>query len=455
VLCKAYSLKQTENRERESEGKNRKVKFAQPGGLNMGSKAANLDSEKSLSLKEYHISEEYGFVLPDPLAELPLYFQPWMEIAGCVSELISSHSLRSTVHKMPLLKTDMLHSHRELRLAHLALSIITMGYVWQEGEKDKVKVLPQNLAVPYWEVSQRLGLPPILTHADGVLANWRKRKPDGPLDMENLELLFSFPGGESARGFFLVTLLVELAAVPALKAIPEVIGGVCDGDVAMVTQGLDVVSRSIKDIKEALKQMHIYVDPSVFYGIMRIFLSGWKDNPSMAEGLMYEGVQAEPMEFSGGSAAQSSLLHCFDELLGVKHEGKSAIFLTRMRGYMPPAHRCFIEKISCSPSLRAFVLKQANERLTEAFDHCVAQLVSLRNYHISVVSRFITVPASRAKQLRCAGPESLEGHNPVWKAPTALEERGTGGSGIMSFLKTVRDRTKDVLTSQTAVGSDI
>lgn len=43
----------------------------------------------------------------------------------------------------------------------------------------------------------------------------------------------------------------------------------------------------------------------------------------MAEGLVYEGVQAEPMEFSGGSAAQSSLLHSFDELLGIKHEEKS------------------------------------------------------------------------------------------------------------------------------------
>lgn len=126
-----------------------------------------------------------------------------------------------------------------------------------------------------------------------------------------------------------------------------------------------------------------------------------------------------------------------------------------MRGYMPPSHRCFIKEISRAPSLRAFVLKQANERLTEAFDRCVAQLVSLRSYHISVVSRFITVPAARAKQLRCAGPESLDEHNPVWKAPTALEERGTGGSGIMSFLKIVRDRTKEVLTSQTGVGSDV
>lgn len=40
-------------------------------------------------------------------------------------------------------------------------------------------MLPQNVAIPYWEVSQRLGLPPILTHADMVLANWRKKDPLG------------------------------------------------------------------------------------------------------------------------------------------------------------------------------------------------------------------------------------------------------------------------------------
>jgi len=33
----------------------------------------------------------------------------------------------------------------------------------------------------------------------------------------NLELLVSLPGGDSVRGFFMVTLLVELAAVPALR----------------------------------------------------------------------------------------------------------------------------------------------------------------------------------------------------------------------------------------------
>lgn len=108
---------------------------------------------------------------------------------------------------MPQLSSQFLQNHRELRLAHLALGTMTMGYVWQEGENDTVevffvsfpwyqfynlkfnewpfilkslsKMLPRCLAVPYWEVSQRLGLPPILTHADGVLANWKKKDPEG------------------------------------------------------------------------------------------------------------------------------------------------------------------------------------------------------------------------------------------------------------------------------------
>lgn len=42
----------------------------------------------------------------------------------------------------------------------------------------------------------------------------------------------------------------------------------------------------------------------------------------MPKGLIYEGIQTEPLEYSGGSAAQSSLLHCFDELFEIKHKAK-------------------------------------------------------------------------------------------------------------------------------------
>ncbi|KAJ8400942.1 hypothetical protein AAFF_G00388990 [Aldrovandia affinis] len=137
------------------------------------------DPQWPFSLDRYCVSEDYGFILPEPLAELPPYYQPWMDLARHATDLIHTHTLRSRVHQMPQLDASFLQSHRELRLAHLALSVVTMGYVWQEGENGTAKVLPRNLAVPYWEVSQRLGLPPILTHADGVLANWRKRDREG------------------------------------------------------------------------------------------------------------------------------------------------------------------------------------------------------------------------------------------------------------------------------------
>ncbi|XP_051950553.1 indoleamine 2,3-dioxygenase 2-like [Xyrauchen texanus] len=411
--------------------------------------------ETLLSLRKFHVSEDCGFILPDPLTDLPLYYKPWMDIAKNVPELLSSHSLRRRIHDMPLLETHFLQTYREQRLAHLALSMMTMGYVWQEGARETIKVLPQNLAVPFWEVSQRLGLPPILIHGDSVLANWKKTDPNGPFSIENLELLLTLPGGESTRGFFLVTLLVELAAVPGLKSIPEVISGVHYNDVAMVTKALDVVSQAIGNMKQALKLMHVYVDPFVFYGILRIYLSGWKDNPLIAEGLVYEGVQEKPMEFSGGSAAQSSLLHCFDELLGVKHEGDSGAFLRRMRDYMPPCHKHFIEDISSRPSLRKFVQEQADECLTHTFEQCVARLVDFRNYHINIVTRYITIPASRAKQLRASGQGLVEELDTIKKAPTALEEKGTGGSSIMIFLKTVRDETKDSSNTQYTNGKQV
>ncbi|XP_008286875.1 indoleamine 2,3-dioxygenase 1 [Stegastes partitus] len=408
---------------------------------------ASADSKAPFSLDSYYVSEELGFILPEPLEELPPYYQEWMDIALRIPELVQSHELRSHVNKMPLLSSEFLQKHRELRLAHVALSMMAMAYVWQEGEKDTVEMLPRSLAVPFWEVSQRLGFPPIFTHADGVLANWKKKDPKGPFDMDNLELLVSIPGGESVRGFFLVTLLVELAAAPALRNIPTVINGVRSGDTEAVARALEGISQSMQDMTDALKLMQVYVEPAVFYGKMRIYLSGWRDNPCMPNGLIYEGVQTEPMEYSGGSAAQSSLLHCFDELLGVKHEGNSASFLIRMRNYMVPAHKRLIQDISLQPSLRSFVEQQACERLNQAFHQCVTKLTALRSYHINVVSRFITVPAARARQLRNQSQSSSE---MVSEAPTALEERGTGGSSIITFLKTVRDETKDALLPETS-----
>ncbi|KFO92004.1 Indoleamine 2,3-dioxygenase 2, partial [Buceros rhinoceros silvestris] len=256
--------------------------------------------------------------------ELPAPYGPWMEIAHDLPQLIASRHLRSQVLQMPQLNTQHLCGHEELHLAHLVLSFITMGYLWQEGEEGTVKVLPRNLAVPFWEVSQALGLPPILSHADFVLANWRRKNPNGPLEIENLDTIISLPGGESLRGFILVTLMVEKAAVPGIKAIIQDIDAIRQLDEETLHRALQELAEAIGDMSKALKRMHDHVDPAVFYAVIRIFLSGWKDNPAMPDGLIYEGVSEEPMAYSGGSAAQSTVLHAFDELLGIRHSKESS-----------------------------------------------------------------------------------------------------------------------------------
>lgn len=50
---------------------------------------------------------------------------------------VIQHCLRV---QMPVLSTQFLQKHRELRLAHMALSAMTMGYTWQDGDENLVEV---------------------------------------------------------------------------------------------------------------------------------------------------------------------------------------------------------------------------------------------------------------------------------------------------------------------------
>ncbi|KAM3830449.1 indoleamine 2,3-dioxygenase 2 [Vipera latastei] len=442
----------------------------------------HVKQKPAFTLKRFHISEDYGFLLPNPLKELPPFYNSWMEIAHRLVYLIESHQLRSQINKMPLLSCQYLQGHRELCLAHLVLSFITMGYVWQEGEKEVPKILPRNLAIPFGEVSEMLGLPPILVHTDFVLVNWKKKDPHG-----NLEPIVSLPGGTSTVGFILISFLTEKAAAPGLKkagdmqpmdsckaiqshweagwhinlntfhfmqAIAKAVNGLLQPDDKILAEALQEVTNTLQEMTQTLKKIHgklvihIHlrhghrmkncVDPSVFYGVTRIFFSGWKDNPVLPEGLLYEGLCEQPLEYSGGSAAQSSTLHSFDELLGIQHQKESAAFLHRMRKYMPPPHQAFIEEIQSVPPLKDHVLSSGNKDLQSMYNKCVAALSELRTYHITMVTKYIVIAAKKAKDKLNKIPQTTS-------PPSFLEGVGTGGSQVLKFLKSVRDSTKEAM----------
>uniref|UniRef100_A0A7M4DWX0 Indoleamine 2,3-dioxygenase 2 n=1 Tax=Crocodylus porosus TaxID=8502 RepID=A0A7M4DWX0_CROPO len=369
--------------------------------------------------------------------ELPAPYRPWMDLARSLPDLIATRQLRAHVHQAPQLSAAQLHGHRDLRLAHLVLGFITAGYVWQDGEEGPAKVLPQNLAVPFWEVSRRLGLPPILLHADLVLANWRQRDRAG-----NLDPIVWLPGGESLRGFVLVTMLVEKAA-PA-----ECAGGPQGQRTALQLTPWACISGSRGTNRSAGSGWAHETLPRPPHLLLQHLTASsapprWRDNPAMPAGLLYEGVWELPQAYSGGSAAQSTVLHAFDAFLGgnLTPLGLSlaAAFLHRMRDYMPPRHRAFVEAIQALPPLRELVLSSGNEALHCAYNRCVTALAAFRTRHIAVATKYV-VTATAAKRSR-----GSPGTSPLQAAPSRPEQRGTGGSPVLRFLKSVRDATREAL----------
>ena len=78
-------------------------------------------------------------------------------------------------------------------LCHFHFSCFEVSLMWvsfQEPESPK-PVLPTCLAVPWSNISERLGLPPIIVHATISLSNWRKIDPEGPFSLSNLTTIFS------------------------------------------------------------------------------------------------------------------------------------------------------------------------------------------------------------------------------------------------------------------------
>ncbi|KAG7228588.1 hypothetical protein INR49_013274 [Caranx melampygus] len=213
----------------------------------------------------------------------------------------------------------------------------------------------------------------------------------------------------------------------------EVMHAMGMSDLLGIQNGLVKVTQSLKKMKETFKLMHDHVDPTVFHGTMRIFMSGWRDNPMLPNGLLYEGVSNEPILLSGGSAAQSSAIQCFDALLRIQHDDGPGAYLLRMRDYMPPVHRQLIETLSAGPSLRDLIISCSDSDLCQAYKSCVSAMVDLRQYHLNAVTKYIIVPGNRTVQC------------PLRGGSTMLNTTGTGGSNPMVFLKAVRDTTQKAL----------
>jgi indoleamine 2,3-dioxygenase len=390
----------------------------------------------------YGVSESRGFVPDeDPPLSLPPYFSPWDSLVSSIPALLqtsSQASLRERVIALPLLDHTRLQEPRHIRRAHLLLMTIAHSYVWCSGDSGVRKLLPRNVAIPWVGVSDRLGLPPIITHCDVVLNNWTKIDPEGPLELDNLRTLVSISGcGRDEEWFWLVTTQVELCAAPGISSVIKAQKAILANNSDTLAESLSIMELSILAMVNTLPRMYEHCDRHVFFNQMRPFIAGWKHSKVLPDGLIYEGVWDEPQQFAGSSAGQSSAVACFDEALGINYEPEDGNlqqklnweFIADLRNYMPREHRDFLTAVRDGPSIREYVKNSGDAKLKQLYNACVNASVKFRSDHIKLASSYIIIQAAKSQN---NDHKSLYG-------------QGTGGTGIMPVLKFIRNRIQQHL----------
>ena len=171
-------------------------------------------------LSKFDVDPRRGF-LPsqDPLQRLPYArYHLWEDLADDLPKLLGARlgQARGPLRQLPVLLTDKLITDAELRRAHLLLCLFAHAYVW--GGPEPLDEIPEGIARPLWEVSKRLGMPPVLGHPSIVLYNWRRLDAEADICMENLSTLNNFFDGRDESWFYLIT--VELEQRGAASVVP-------------------------------------------------------------------------------------------------------------------------------------------------------------------------------------------------------------------------------------------
>ena len=376
-------------------------------------------------IADYGITEEFGY-LPahDPAQSLSAGNEEWDQFGKDLPKLLMGTNFRKRVKALPKFNIDKLNGEAEIQRAMLVLSYIGQAYQWSDNEA--ATVMPQVLAKPWYEVGKLVGRPPILSYQSYASDNWRRFDQAGPIECGNIGLLQCFLGGQDEEWFILIHIDIEKKAGKALKAIEEVQAAVVAQDGEKVEAALIKMRAALTAMYEVLGRMPERCDPYIYFHRVRPYIFGWRNNPSLPDGVVYEGVdeyKGVGQKFRGETGAQSAIIPAMDGVLGIEHEkDELREYLMEMRTYMPPKHVAFIQAVEAGPSVRNFVTTIKRSSLTQVFNDCIELVANFRAMHLEYAGTYIHAQA-----------QATPGN------PSAV---GTGGTPFMIYLRKHRDETK-------------
>lgn len=398
------------------------------------------------------------------------YYKPWEDLASNLPAILLAKSIRKLVDKIPVLSTDRLGAVENVRRAYQVLGFLAHAYVW--GTDDPVSTLPVLIAKPLVETAEVLGLPPLGTYASFCLWNFKEiislDEDVAQMDFSNITTINTFTGSNDELWFYLVSVFFELAGAKTVKYGLAAMDAAKEQNLPLVVESLQNLAQSVDYLGSLLLKMEERCDPYVFYFRIRPYLAGWLNMTEVGldkDGVLY-GTEEKRRLYAGGLNAQSSLILFLDALLSVHHfltgqrpvphqQEKSKAdnfedfkkqspkndYLIEMRNYMPREHREFLQMIDESSTIRSVVMANKNNAdLTLSYDACLAMLKLFRDKHIQLVTRYVVLQAKRASSM---GSLQTLRSGLAKKKQDGAQERGTGGTSLLPFLKQCRDETGD------------
>ena len=392
-----------------------------------------------LSLADFGISSERGFLPSDPCESLP-DCPTLNHLSHELPKLLSARQVRRFVDEEPSFLSSIPSNRGEddYRTAMRILSFAGHAYVWETPGQPAAK-LPAQLARPWYELAQKNCRPPVLSYASYALDNWRRLDRAQPIQLDNIVLRQNFLGGLDEEWFVVVHIQIEHQAGPGLEGLLRAINGTATGKDDEVLLGLQALASSQTAMRDTLLRMKERCDPYVYYTRVRPYIHGWKNSPALPNGLIYDKVETygqQPQQFRGETGAQSSIVPCLDAGLGIHHAPDPlTVYLQEMREYMPPQHRALIHALESQTDrsgqalLSAYVHdhKQRNPQIWSAYCACVDLLAQFREIHIGYADSYIN-----------------RQHQTSTTNPTAV---GTGGTPFMTYLQKHLDETKQAVAA--------
>jgi len=380
------------------------------------------------TLASYDITPERGFLcaFDAPSVALDGDLGEVRELALRLPEILPTGAVRDVLGKLDVISPAAVAEFDEAqaRMAMVHYSFLVQAYIW--GAETPVSVLPASLAIPAVALADRLGQQPLLQYSGYVLDNWGLLDPAKAVSLDNIYMIQKFAAGTDEAWFVLVHVAIEAKAGEALALYGPLIEAAANGDADRAQILMEQIVGIWAEINALFDRMPEQCDPYIYFRRVRPYIHGWKDNPALGGGVVYQGVErfgGTPQAFRGQTGSQSSIVPSMDGLLGVGHASDPLrAYLDELHIYRPPGHRRFIDDVRAQSQVRAFARRMGHTGLTEAYNAAVQAVADFRSRHLEYAASYINLQGRKS-----AGNDT---------------EIGTGGTPFMKYLKKHRDETK-------------